>query len=104
MKGTEMSFNVSFSSGRGNINHNERKFSTQNINRSLSKNNIDLKSQDLKDAYKEVFGESCEINNERQKREDRKTSPDQYLKKSKTVKERKIIRNRFMKLLFKLGI
>lgn len=98
-----MSFNVSFSSGRGNINHNEREFSTPNVNRSLSKNNIDLKSQDLKDAYKEVFGESCEINNERQKREDRKLSPDQYLKKIENGQGKKNNPKPFYEVVVQIG-
>ena len=98
-----MSFNVSFSSGRGNINHNEREFSTKNVNRSLSKNNIDLKSQDLKDAYKEVFGESCEINNERQKREDRKISPDQYLKKIENGQGKKNNPKPFYEVVVQIG-
>lgn len=98
-----MIFNVSFSSGRGNINHNEREFSTKNVNRSLSKNNIDLKSQDLKDAYKEVFGESCEINNERQKREDRKISPDQYLKKIENGQGKKNNPKPFYEVVVQIG-
>lgn len=98
-----MSFNVSFSSGRGNINHNEREFSTPNVNRSLSKNNVNLKSQDLKDAYKEVFGESCEINNERQKREDRKLSPDQYLKKIENGHEKKNNPKPFYEVVVQIG-
>lgn len=103
MKGTEMSFNVSFSSGRGNINHNEREFSTKNVNRSLSKNNIDLKSQDLKDAYKEVFSESCEVNNERQKREDRKLSPEDYLKKIENGQGKKNNPKPFYEVVVQIG-
>ena len=98
-----MSFNVSFSSGRGNINHNEREFSTKNVNRNLSKNNVDLKSQDLKDAYKEVFGESCEINNERQKREDRKLSSDQYLKKIENGSGKKNNPKPFYEVVVQIG-
>lgn len=98
-----MSFNVSFSSGRGNINHNEREFSTPNVNRNLSKNNVNLKSQDLNEAYKEVFGESCEINNERQKREDRKLSPDQYLKKIENGQGKKNNPKPFYEVVVQIG-
>lgn len=98
-----MSFNVSFSSGRGNINHNERDFSTPNVNRNLSKNNVNLKSQDLNEAYKEVFGESCEINNERQKREDRKLSPDQYLKKIENGQGKKNNPKPFYEVVVQIG-
>lgn len=98
-----MSFNVSFSSGRGNINHNEREFSTPNVNRNLSKNNVDLKSQDLNAAYEEVFGESCEINNERQKREDRKLSPDQYLKKIENGQGKKNNPKPFYEVVVQIG-
>lgn len=98
-----MAFNVSFSSGRGNINHNEREFSTPNVNRSLSKNNVDLKSQDLNAAYEEVFGESCSINNERQKREDRKISPDQYLKKIENGSGKKNNPKPFYEVVVQIG-
>ena len=98
-----MIFNVSFSSGRGNINHNEREFSTPNVNRSLSKNNVDLKSQDLNAAYEEVFGESCSINNERQKREDRKISPDQYLKKIENGQGKKNNPKPFYEVVVQIG-
>lgn len=98
-----MSFNVSFSSGRGNINHNEREFSTPNVNRNLSKNNVDLKSQDLNAAYEEVFGESCSINNERQKREDRKISPDQYLKKIENGQGKKNNPKPFYEVVVQIG-
>lgn len=98
-----MSFNVSFSSGRGNINHNEREFSTPNVNRNLSKNNVDLKSQDLNAAYEEVFGESCSINNERQKREDRKLSPDQYLKKIENGQGKKNNPKPFYEVVVQIG-
>lgn len=98
-----MAFNVSFSSGRGNINHNEREFSTPNVNRSLSKNNVDLKSQDLNAAYEEVFGESCSINNERQKREDRKISPDQYLKKIENGQGKKNNPKPFYEVVVQIG-
>lgn len=98
-----MVFNVSFSSGRGNINHNEREFSTPNVNRNLSKNNVDLKSQDLNAAYEEVFGESCSINNERQKREDRKLSPDQYLKKIENGQGKKNNPKPFYEVVVQIG-
>lgn len=98
-----MIFNVSFSSGRGNINHNEREFSTPNVNRNLSKNNVDLKSQDINAAYEEVFGESCSINNERQKREDRKLSPDQYLKKIENGQGKKNNPKPFYEVVVQIG-
>lgn len=76
-----MSVKVTFTNGKGSLTHNNREFSASNVRQEFTKNNVILKRQDLKEAYEEIFNESCSINNERQKREDRKLSPDQYLKK-----------------------
>lgn len=76
-----VSVSVTFTNGKGSLTHNNREFSASNVRREFTKNNVILKKQDLNEAYEEIFNESCEINNERQKRADRKLSPDQYLKK-----------------------
>ena len=76
-----VSVSVTFTNGKGSLTHNNREFSASNVRREFTKNNVILKRQDLNEAYEEIFNESCEINNERQKRADRKLSPDQYLKK-----------------------
>lgn len=76
-----VSVSVTFTNGKGSLTHNNREFSASNVRQEFTKNNVILKRQDLNEAYEEIFNESCEINNERQKRADRKLSPDQYLKK-----------------------
>ena len=76
-----VSVSVTFTNGKGSLTHNNREFSASNVRQEFTKNNVVLKRQDLNEAYEEIFNESCEVNNERQKRADRKLSPDQYLKK-----------------------
>lgn len=76
-----MSISVTFTNGKGSLSHNNRKFSASNVKSEFSKNNIILKQKDLKEAYQEIFNESCKLNNERQKRADRKLSPKDYLEK-----------------------
>ena len=76
-----VSVSVTFTNGKGSLTHNNREFSASNVRQEFTKNNVILKRQDLNEAYEEIFNESCEVNNERQKRADRKLSPDQYLKK-----------------------
>ena len=68
---------VSFVGGDGNLNHNNRVFSTPNVDRSLTHQNVILKQQSLESAYDELFGESLQAYNDKQKRQDRKI--DNYL-------------------------
>lgn len=48
---------ISFVKGKGNINHNNRIFVTENVDPDRIKINIVYVRQDLVSAYEELFGE-----------------------------------------------
>ena len=78
---------VSFVKGKGNINHNNRKFLTDNIDRDRVKNNIIYVQKDLKEFYKELFQEEVDEYNSNQKRADRKIN-SYYDKIAKSKQEK----------------
>lgn len=63
---------LSITKGRGSIAHNNREFSTPNVDSEFSKNNIIYKQESLEEAYQVCFGEALEQYNAKQKRKDRK--------------------------------
>lgn len=67
-----MGKSVSVTLGKGSLNHNNRVFSTENVDPSLTPNNVVLVRQRLADAYNEIFGKALEDYNRKQKRNDRK--------------------------------
>lgn len=76
-----MAMSVSVSSGRGDGRHNTREFIAENVDRSRIKDDIIFVNQSLPDAYKQCFGEACEVNNSRQVLKARKLTPESYLAK-----------------------
>lgn len=63
---------ISITKGKGSIQHNNRQFLTENIDRQRVKDNIVYVKQELKEAYQQVFGKAVEEYNAKQKRKDRK--------------------------------
>lgn len=63
---------VSFVKGKGNVNHNNRKFITSNVDRSKIEDNMIYVQKDLKKFYKEIFQEAVDEYNANQTRSDRK--------------------------------
>jgi len=57
--------------GSGSLSHNNREFSTDNVDPALSANNVILVQKKLKVAYQEIFGEPLKRYNDKQKRSDR---------------------------------
>lgn len=72
---------ISFVLGRGNMNHNNRKFYTENVDPKRSYLNKSYVVQPLKAAYKECFGQALENYNAKQKRKDRRK--DDYISEIK---------------------
>lgn len=72
---------VSVSSGRGDGRHNTREFIAENVDRSRIKDDIIFVNQSLPDAYRQCFGDACEVNNSRQVLKARKLTPESYLAK-----------------------
>ena len=69
------------------MNHNNRKFIAENVDRNRTKNNIKYASVPLEEAYQTLFGEALARYNERQKRSDRRI--DNYLKHIQNSKQEK---------------
>lgn len=78
---------ISFSRGKGNINHNNRKFLTNNIDKNRVKDNIVYVQNDLKNMYTEIFQKAVDEYNSKQKRSDRKI--DNYYDKICKAKKEK---------------
>ena len=58
--------------GKGSINHNNREFVTDNVDKDRIKDNITYKRESLAEAYRHCFGEAIENYNAKQKRSDRR--------------------------------
>lgn len=88
---------VSFVKGKGNINHNNRKFLTCNVDKDRVKDNIIYIQKDLKEFYKEIFQDEVDQYNLNQKRADRKID-SYYDKISKSKQE-----NLFYEVVVQIG-
>lgn len=69
---------ISITKGRGSFNHNERKFSTPNVDKERTRLNVILKEQCIEQTYHELFDQALLQYNQKQKRADRKI--DNYYK------------------------
>ncbi len=58
--------------GKGSMNHNSRKFTAENVDRTRSKNNVSYCNRDIKEIYHELFDDAVKRFNDKQKRTDRK--------------------------------
>lgn len=76
-----MPMRVSVSSGRGDGRHNTREFIAENVDQSRIKDDLIFVNQSLPDAYRQCFGEACEVNNSRQVLKARMLTPESYLSK-----------------------
>ena len=79
-----MGKSVSVTLGDGSLAHNNRVFSTDNVEPALTADNVILVQQTLKTAYQEIFGEALKLYNDKQQRSDRKI-PDylEHIRQSK---------------------
>lgn len=63
---------ISICKGKGSLNHNNREFITENVDKDRTVDNITYKRESLIDAYTHCFGQAIEEYNQRQKRSDRR--------------------------------
>lgn len=63
---------ISIELGKGVLNHNNRKFIADNVDKNRTKDNIEYENISLENAYHHLFDESLKRYNDRQKRNDRK--------------------------------
>lgn len=93
-----LTISIKLATKKTNIRHNNRDLTEKeyqdpahsHIIREKTKHNIVMRQQDIKEAYKELFGEELEKYNEKQKRQDRKIK-DYYrhVQHSKTLNVQK---------------
>lgn len=63
---------ISITFGKGVLDHNTRKFTAENVDKSRTKFNVEYENKSLEEAYHILFDEPLKIYNEKQKRNDRK--------------------------------
>ena len=78
---------ISIELGKGVLDHNNRKFIAENVDRERTKNNVEFKNIPLENAYHTLFDDALQRYNDRQKRADRKI--DNYLEHIQKSKQEK---------------
>lgn len=66
--------------GKGSVNHNSRKFKTENVDGNRTYLNIDYCNENIKKVYHELFDEALKRYNNKQTRADRRI--ENYYEKS----------------------
>ena len=78
---------ISVVKGKGSVNHNNREFVTDNVDRDRIKDNIIYKCESLEDAYRYCFEQAITEYNAKQKRADRRIDGVRgYIEKIRTSK------------------
>jgi hypothetical protein len=98
---------ISHCQGKGSLSHNNRDFIPKNVDKNRVSQNLTLKKESIKSAYKNCFGEAVKEYNAKQTRKDRQI--DDYYKSlfgqnySKTVVEGKNQQKSFYEDLVQVG-
>lgn len=69
---TQKRLSISFRSDDGCVEHNNRDFFTDNVDKSRTPDNITYVRRDLREVYHELFDEALSEYNSRQTRSDRR--------------------------------
>lgn len=80
--------------GRGSVNHNDKKFTAENVDKKRTPNNITYCNKNIRTVYHKLFDKAIKNYNARQTRSDRQIK-NYYKKISRESKQE----NRFKKLL-----
>ena len=83
--------------GKGSVNHNSRKFKTENVDGSRTHLNIDYCNEPIKKIYHELFDDALKRYNEKQTRADRRI--ENYYEKIRNSKQEKP----FHELILQIG-
>lgn len=78
---------ISIELGKGVLDHNNRKFIAENVDRERTKNNVEFKNISLEKAYHMLFDDALQRYNDKQKRADRRI--DNYLEHIQKSKQEK---------------
>lgn len=98
-----MPMTVSVSSGRGDGKHNTRVFIAENVDESRIKDDVIFVNQSLPDAYRQCFGDACEVSNRMQVRKDRMLTPEAYLRKIEASQGKKNTPKPFYESVIQIG-
>lgn len=78
---------ISIELGKGVLNHNNRKFIAENVDKSRTQDNVEYENISLENAYHNLFDEALQRYNDKQKRNDRKI--ENYLEHIQKGKQEK---------------
>ena len=74
--------------GKGSTNHNDRKFTAENVDKERTQNNITYCNENIKTVYHKLFDDAVKRHNEKQTRSDRRIK-NYYKKISQESKQEK---------------
>ena len=99
---------ISFGQGKGSLTHNNREFVADNVDPLRTSQNITFVRQPIGEAYEQLFAESTERYNARQKRNDRMIHGSYYehlfgVKPSNTVRTAADKRKSFYEDVVQIG-
>ena len=79
---------ISIMTGKGSVNHNDRKFTAENVDKERTQNNITYCNENIRTVYHTLFDDAVKRYNERQTRSDRQIT-NYYKKISQESKQEK---------------
>ncbi len=79
---------ISIMTGKGSVNHNDRKFTAENVDKERTQNNITYCKENIRTVYHKLFDDAVKRYNERQTRSDRQIT-NYYKKISQESKQEK---------------
>ena len=79
---------ISIMTGKGSVNHNDRKFTAENVDKERTQNNITYCNENIRTVYHKLFDDAVKRHNERQTRSDRQIT-NYYKKISQESKQEK---------------
>lgn len=79
---------ISIMTGKGSVNHNDRKFTAENVDKERTQNNITYCNENIRTVYHKLFDDAVKRHNERQTRSDRQIA-NYYKKISQESKQEK---------------
>ena len=79
---------ISIMTGKGSVNHNDRKFTAENVDKERTQNNITYCNENIRTVYHKLFDDAVKRHNEKQTRSDRQIA-NYYKKISQESKQEK---------------
>ncbi len=89
---------ISIMTGKGSVNHNNRKFTAENVDKERTQNNITYCNENIRTVYHKLFDDAVKRHNEKQTRSDRHIK-NYYNKISQESKQEKP----FQEIILQIG-